>query len=1213
MRGYRRKDRSAMSRASSLFVLLVGGLVTLLPACGDDAGPTIESRGEGPANERPLWVPRPGPIGPVQVGDSLRPSYTMSEDRLVGGRRVFAAGWQQATEFFESGLGPAEPYFVRFYGRHEDGIYLEGDTRAGLYDEPVLFVPSTVRVGMRWSHPPRWTFEVVGRGEGSPVTWRIRVIDAERRTTNPENTLVLKGEPYFLTFYEGSPMGPFWTFHTNRLRGEAGGDEPAWLWQDEVPPPAEPADVPELALRPLNGGEPIAEGVVPTFFGVVVHPTSDRLELTLDGMATTIENSGITGAFFVGGEATLCGSYDVGDDRVTAAGDDPDQCRDPRVTIIDKDDRVLRIPAKGGWRRYFYCVPATGTDGTPTCNPQSFGLAGIYRADDGTAMVFFEGRDSTMVAPHDGTLEGPMSAEAGAPWVALANSDIADEVGGSALWLPEQDGTGWSLLVSKRDGLQTVHVAADGRVDRVTPFRDEGGNLGLTTDKSGRRLLRTHPDGAIERILWDGDGVRRQPLARIGLEPNRVLVGAAEVGDRLLVLTLHDFAGTDPQYSTVGRYGDEINVGADRAVRPELGRLQLWEATLPASAPPPIAPGELTRLVAALDPSGSDAALCGFSGKAPLDGWTISGAPVIAFEHGTDGCITLVGDKARDFGVPGYITGRLPALGPLRMQLGKQENRWDRGFQGDNPYAGAVPLADGSGYAVCKGRDPGTGECVGWRIFDADWTIVAEDVGTPPPLAALPDLTTCATAAGATCEVHSLSLLDCRGPGASGPQMLPDPGSSAAGVPHRWVMDGCWPVEDTLWLQLHQYRDDGERLALWQVDTKGWTFTEAKLDAAAFLGGGLTPEGEPYIGLRGSEREVCLDAECTQTSSVAAPFFFKLRTENYETFSNLSFFGGGGVSFVGPMLFGLGRYDQTVEPRRLWRPDVEREPLAGCGDGVLGEDERCPEDWPCEPAVGMCEAGTPADQYLTTCRDDGLSQRVRDCTTVCESGGGVVTCHGSGQHCFEDACVPLVACGDVFCDPGESCVMSTGSPSCAVLSRCGDGVCEPEEDAGACADCAEAPISWDGLCTWAERWRSDCARCGDGLCQEGEGLSMTVGREPSCPADCDGCGDNVCEPGEQDRCPGDCPGCGNDVCEPLEPYADQADFCPRDCLPCEAGRAGCFREGVVSCGADGVVADYTACGEGAICVGGACVAAQTCGNGRCEVGEDEGCATDCGP
>lgn len=224
-----------------------------------------------------------------------------------------------------------------------------------------------------------------------------------------------------------------------------------------------------------------------------------------------------------------------------------------------------------------------------------------------------------------------------------------------------------------------------------------------------------------------------------------------------------------------------------------------------------------------------------------------------------------------------------------------------------------------------------------------------------------------------------------------------------------------------------------------------------------------------------------------------------------------------------------------------------------------------------------------------------------------------MTCHGSGQRCFEDACVPLIACGEVFCDPGESCVTGGGTPRCAVLARCGDGVCEPEEDAGACADCAEAPMSWDGLCTWAERWRSDCARCGDGLCQEGEGLSMTVGREPSCPADCDGCGDGVCEPGEQDRCPGDCPGCGNDVCEPQELYSDQAEFCPRDCSPCEAGRAGCFREGVVSCGADGAVADYTLCGEGAICVGGACVEAQTCGNGRCEGGEDEGCADDCGP
>ncbi|MCB9746731.1 MAG: hypothetical protein H6740_29425, partial [Alphaproteobacteria bacterium] len=181
-----------MSSVSAAAGVLCLGL--LLGGCGGGDAPSIESMGSGPANERPLWLPRPGPLLPVDL-DGRPPTYAMTEDRMIGDRRVFAAGWQDPTPFCETGLGPAEPYFVRFYGRHDDGIYLEGDTREGLYDPPVLWVPETVRLGMRWSHPPRWHFEVIDRIESSPVSWRILVTDALRRTTNDSNTKVIIGLP----------------------------------------------------------------------------------------------------------------------------------------------------------------------------------------------------------------------------------------------------------------------------------------------------------------------------------------------------------------------------------------------------------------------------------------------------------------------------------------------------------------------------------------------------------------------------------------------------------------------------------------------------------------------------------------------------------------------------------------------------------------------------------------------------------------------------------------------------------------------------------------------------------------------------------------------------------------------------------------------------------------------------------------------------------
>ena len=99
---------------------------------------------------------------------------------------------------------------MRFYARKDDSIWLEGDTRAGLYDDPVLFVPAAVRVGMVWTHGARWRFEVIGHNPAAdPPVWVIQVQDKERTTTNQENTEVLFGIPYTVIYYEGTPVGPF--------------------------------------------------------------------------------------------------------------------------------------------------------------------------------------------------------------------------------------------------------------------------------------------------------------------------------------------------------------------------------------------------------------------------------------------------------------------------------------------------------------------------------------------------------------------------------------------------------------------------------------------------------------------------------------------------------------------------------------------------------------------------------------------------------------------------------------------------------------------------------------------------------------------------------------------------------------------------------------------------------------------------------------------
>lgn len=1193
-----------LSVAAYARLLCLIGVCVALAACGDHDAPAVQSYGSGPANEAPLWVPRPGPDLPVDL-DDRPPPYAMTEDRMIGDRRVFAAGWQNPTPFFETGLGPAEPYFVRFYGRHDDGIYLEGDTREGLYDPPVLWIPKTVRVGMRWAHPPRWKFEVVSRSESSPVRWRIEVTDAGRRTTNSSNTQILIGLPYEVDYVEGSPLPPFQQARSNNT-----GPYPGLLAQDDPPPPAAPVPVPELVLRPLNGGEPIADNLVPSAFAVVVDPDGDRVDITVDGQTAVFHTD-----IWVGVDETFCGRYSLGGDRLTELPEGPDTCRDARGTVVDAQGRVLSI-RNVRWRRYRYCRPVLGTGfGNATCEPENERMAGIFRAADGTAMVFRKSVGSLQLAAHNGDEVTPMGAygaQVDAAWTWLARFPTDQEFDVD-LWLPEPDATGWKVLAVRQNGLATLHLRSDGLIENQASVMDEGGNLGVSSDAAGRRLLRTHPEGAIERLVWGDDGLARQPLGRIGLAPDRVLVGAAEVGDRLFVLTLGGYEGDDPQYHLGEPSGGVINRGAERTETPNLGQLRLWEASVPTSAPPAVPPPVITGLAFSSNEEVSDALVCGAPDGSPLDDWTFGGVPAITFATDGSDCLTLVSDKARVQPQPGVIRGNLPGLGAFTAQLGSRDRRRSLAVGVDIMYAGAAPLADGSGFGACQHRDVDSGECVLWRRFGRDWKVVAEDLTSPPDYAVRPDEGACATLAGATCDTFGLPLLDCRGPGAPAPFLLPTLRPyTTVGPTHiggsSWVIEECFPVEDTLWLYLRELAGDGQQFhTFMQVDTRAWTFTDVPVVTAGYFAGQRNPEGETFLVFKNETPAVNSDHEFDTTAMV------KLLGDGLEHF-NL-FFGPYGAAIVGPLVFGRSPRALAEDVRRVWRPDLFQDRLEACGDGVLAQDEFCPEDRLCTPGqppvcdpdwvIGHCPDNHCDEKGpVTTCSDDGLILLRHDCSFLCEGGA----CFDIPFHCQDGACAPDVrACLDgSSCQPGEWCFLGGGVPRCAVLPRCGDGVCEAEEDGSDCVDCPPwGTTAWDAHCTWNERWGFDCGVCGDGRCNEQE--------DARCPEDCVGCGDGICAPGERDRCPGDCPGCGNGLCEVGERIEDIHDvYCALDCAPCEADRPGCFDEGVITCDAAGAVDDYTRCPAGNICVGGACVSADVCGNGRCELGEGEGCA-DCRP
>lgn len=545
-----------------------------LSGCGADTPIGADRAGAGPTNDLPLWVPTPGTCEGGANGGGSRGHWASTEERLIDGRRVFLAGNPGPTEFFESSYGPAEPYFIRMYSRLPGGVYQIGDTRFGMYDEPVLVVPDKVRVGMRWYGAPfgtrRYTFEVSERSEvasSAGVVWYLEVTDDLRISRGAGLKDVFQAEPFTLSFLEGSAAGPF------VARPEFHGIDVAVPGPCEagVPAPATPPAVPALRLRPLNAGEPVAAGVVPEFVGLVADPAHpERLGLTLEGQAAGISGGEVGAVSFNAGTSLFCGTISRTGGTVAGIAD-PEQCASARGSVVDGTGRLLRI-FEGGWAKALEVEGTDAVDGHLVIHYSRYQMGGIFRAADGSAQVFRTIREGAglWLAPHPG---GPARLKAMDP---LPSSTFLGGLAtGTLLWLPEEDATGWTnLIVEKAGVLRASHLTRAGVIDVEHTLRDLGGSLGLTVDSTSRRLLRSQVDGTIERVTWDRDGIHRVPLARAILPAGNVMVGAVEDGNRLVVFTLVGFEGTDVQYSL--RFGDQ-----DPTVKPELGRVLMWEMDRP--------------------------------------------------------------------------------------------------------------------------------------------------------------------------------------------------------------------------------------------------------------------------------------------------------------------------------------------------------------------------------------------------------------------------------------------------------------------------------------------------------------------------------------------------------------------------------------------------------------------------------------------------------
>ena len=208
----------------------------------------------------------------------------------------------------------------------------------------------------------------------------------------------------------------------------------------------------------------------------------------------------------------------------------------------------------------------------------------------------------------------------------------------------------------------------------------------------------------------------------------------------------------------------------------------------------------------------------------------------------------------------------------------------------------------------------------------------------------------------------------------------------------------------------------------------------------------------------------------------------------------------------------------------------------------------------------------------------------------CQGGKHVEICVSTGDAWEHyESCASYETCVDGAC-------VGDCTPTCEGR-ECGDDDCE-----GSCGDCKDGFYCWEGECF--AHCEPDCTgkACGDDGC----------GGE--CPPCQDGytCEDHACVP----ECAPSCVGkeCGGDGCGGSCGICEWPEICAGDAVcDCQGWCTG--PAGELECGPDGCGGECGGgCDQGELCVNGACVATDACGDpdqylcGQNCCGADESCS-----
>ena len=618
----------------------VGGVVVMPPKH------EIVDPGQGEPNQEPLLPLRPGmtwwqsshSLG-IHVGSPVR----------LGSTTVYPL----------SGDGQVDWFSVA-----DEGVLYHGNSHAGPKPRPLLWIPSTVRVGMRWNawfddNEPAIVGEVIGKIErdtlwGRCMVWHIRRVDPRGNTDTSE-----------VWYAEGRGM----VNHDSAISFHGG-----------VLPLSDTTDSPapqRLVLTPLNDGDPILEATQALHISALDDGVSQGLRVRVDGLIAVYSH--VTWLWEFVQRVSCLQLHDLGLDIMPGlenAGLGTVACPDACQVLFKNDGTYLYehegsdlyeslkddgnnvylegepYPFKGEVEALFEADQGTQQNDGMTVHragrlnvdgqPRFFGALNLETGKNGRHIAWGWGPPIASWEA-DSTRWDFRSGDAFLPMKYNFTRDYLGKHVVTSVALPmdvETSGFG----IAPRFGPSLGFARFDGETIRdASPGLLLDGDLSSIITPEGRRYFAVGYGGRVQEIAPAATKLQWRHVADLDLPPGHALVGAFVHQNELVAFSLFN---QDPR--PIG--------GTTQEFEPRMGDVYAWTASLDVLDELEVVPAMGGIRVKA---SGVDVEVCWPLGQEAtvLDGWTLAGEDAEVVTSRIDGsCVTILrplgrvhGQKRPDF------------------------------------------------------------------------------------------------------------------------------------------------------------------------------------------------------------------------------------------------------------------------------------------------------------------------------------------------------------------------------------------------------------------------------------------------------------------------------------------------------------------------------------------------------------------------------------